>query len=96
MNHYIPLNEYTVNFSHNPGDDVPDYENTTRVYKYSPDRVAVQIRGHQPLVSTESYNHNVKRRNLIAHITLSKSQIDELISQLQEEAQKLSLEEIAA
>ena len=87
---YIELKEYVVGFSHNPAKDAPDYDNCTRVYKSSPGGITLQIRGHQPLVSTATWNHKVRAQNLYAGVSLNKAQALELIAHLQQSVSELS------
>ena len=58
-------------------------ESALRIYKNSPETVAIQIRGSGPLVNTKTYNRSVKRRELFAQIELRPAEIDEAIVMLE-------------
>lgn len=56
----------------------PQNDNCVRVYRDCPGGIAIQIRTFKPI----NYNQNGKKRNMLAHVSLSKAEAEILRDRL--------------
>jgi len=56
----------------------PQNDNCVRIYRDSPNGIAIQIRTFKPI----NYDQNGKKRNMLAHVSLSKAEAEILRDRL--------------